>query len=501
MIWSCYQYLVSWTCWQVRYIFQNALITLVSNILLDLSIPVLLQQLLKSMENPLAPRSASILYAGFTLVARLVSTEIGVLTLWYGRRCYERSRGEMITMLYEKTLSRKIAGASPSLEKTSAEDVDGQIGKPSNRLRRLGQTLVSLFKWKKSTKSEEEIKERASMGKILNLMRNDVYEVAQRFWEFQALITTPIGLILSIILIWQLIGWPCLIGALAVIIGQALNLLFARALLYYERKRRTATDKKLSQISPFVEAIRHLRYYGWQGKWCEKIMEAREYELGLRLITGSWMVLINFTNTFASGMFPVAAFFAYSYLAGLPLRIDVAFPALQVFSMLETNLRAIPGLITVLLNARVAVGRIEDFMNEPDKEPSQNNPGIVENMLLNGNSATNTKSTNGPATRDGTESAQKPTQLELKNASFSWPGNTSTVLTDVTIAFPTGMTIICGEVGSGKSALLQASKFRILSGPILLEIQFYKCSFSFEGSKNFLIKDKFNISICSTWGA
>lgn len=76
-------------------------------------------------------------------------------------------------------------------------------------------------------------------------------------------------------------------------------------------------------------------------------MESRQHELKLRVITSIWRILISFTNTFASGMFPVVAFWAYTVLAGQSLRVDIAFPALQLFSMLETSLRDLPNLITV----------------------------------------------------------------------------------------------------------------------------------------------------------
>jgi hypothetical protein len=49
----------------------------------------------------------------------------------------------------------------------------------------------------------------------------------------------------------------------------------------------------------------------------------------------------------ASGLFPVVAFWAYTVLTDKPLRVDVAFPALQLFSMLENYLRELPNLITV----------------------------------------------------------------------------------------------------------------------------------------------------------
>lgn len=210
-----------------------------------------------------------------------------------------------------------------------------------------------------------------------------------------------------------------------VILAQGINVLITRILLQRERVRRIATDSKLQKVTEYVTAIRHLRWYGWQDFWQDQIMHARQHELDLRINTSLWVILISFTNNLASGMFPVAAFYAYTVLAGQPLRVDIAFPALQLFGMLEGSLREIPGLITVLLNARIAVGRIEDFMKEPNKD-----------LQPSGQEA-------------------QP-ELKLKNASFAWPGTDLPVLHDISIAFPTGLTVITGRVGAGKTALLQA---------------------------------------------
>lgn len=246
-----------------------------------------------------------------------------------------------------------------------------------------------------------------------------------RLWEFQSLITKPLGLVLSIVLIWRLIGWPCLCGVITVVSAQGINVLITRILLQRERIRRTATDSKLQKVTEYVSAIRHLRWHGWQDFWQEQIMQARQHELNLRIITSLLGILIRFTNNLASGMFPVAAFYAFTVLAGQPLRVDIAFPAIQLFSMLEDSLREIPGLITVLLNAKIAVGRIEDFMKEPDKD-SQPQGATPE--------------------------------LKLQNASFAWPGtgNPVPVLHDITVTFPVGLTVITGKIGAGKTALLQA---------------------------------------------
>lgn len=142
------------------------------------------------------------------------------------------------------------------------------------------------------------------------------------------------------------------------------------------------------------------------------------------IVTKLVYTTIAFINTFASGLFPVVAFYAYTVWAGLPLRIDIAFPALQLFSMLEESLRGIPDLITTLLNAKIAVDRIEEFLSEPDK--------VLE-----------------------PDKAESNTPATLKNASFAWPGS-HLVLRDITLEFPVGLTLIFGKVAAGKTALLQS---------------------------------------------
>jgi ABC-type multidrug transport system fused ATPase/permease subunit len=256
------------------------------------------------------------------------------------------------------------------------------------------------------------------------------------------------------VLIWRFIGWPCLIGVLTVLVGQGVNALLARVLLKWEKTRRAATDTKLQKISQFVEAIRHLRWYGWQDTWSDKIMEARQHELNIRIITGLWSILIGFTNQLSSNMFPVVVFYAYTALAGLPLRIDIAFPALQLFTMLETNLAQIPNLITVLLNASVAIGRINDFMNEPDKDErsSSKAPPPVASVSKNHKPS----ESECDSERSSEYSSWSQSRIELVDASFAWPGRSENVLHDITLKFPTGLTVICGEVAAGKSALLQA---------------------------------------------
>ena len=412
--------------------------------LMQFSTPLLLQRLLASMRDPNAPKNDAILYAALSLAVRLIAAQSGVFSLWYGRRCYEQSRGEMITMLFEKTLSRKMASA-PTDNGTS-QTTDGHDRLPT--CHEISETEVTnghspapSMPWHKRLWSQrprwlncdplprdvvQQPRQRpADLGKILNIMRSDVYEVAQRFWEVPKLVQKPLSIVLSVSLVVRFLGLPSLLAVLALVLAQTINILLARVKVHFERKRRKATDIKLQAISQFVEAIRHLRWYGWHATWLSKILAARENELNLRIITSLWNICITFVNTLGLDLTPVIAFFALTVIAGRPLTIDIAFPALQLFNTMTFALRELPQLIEVLINARVASGRINDFMAEPDLGQAEDAASTDDNFAL-------------------------------KDASLSWPGAARPVLKKITLRLPTGLTVIHGKVGSGKTAILQA---------------------------------------------
>lgn len=374
-------------------------------------LPILfLKQLLTALEGEHPNRKVAAVYGVFILLARLISAQSGIFNLWFCRRAYERCRGEMITMIYEKTLMRK-AFTFPSDHDVNDTGEKNGKGKVANS-------------------------GPASMGKILNLMRNDVYEVAQRFWEFANLFTKPMTFILTIVLIWEILGPAALGGVLLIVFAQILNAFTIRALVSWERARRAVTDVKLQVTSQFVEAIRHLRWYDWQDKWLGQILASREKELRYRVIVNLISKAIAATNKISAYFFPVAAFYAYTIIGGKPLRVDIAFPALTLFTQLNQNLNELPGLITVLLNASVAMGRIESFMAEPNKEEEYGSGAFGE-------------AGTAPLGDLG---------MSFHEASFAWPGSppSQQVLNNVSFEAGPGLTAVCGKVGSGKTALLHA---------------------------------------------
>ncbi|CAK7268329.1 hypothetical protein SEPCBS119000_003006 [Sporothrix epigloea] len=426
---------------------------------------VLLKQLLAAMEgtNP-SVRVASV-YAIFICVANITRAQAGIFSLWYSRRCYERSRGELVTMIYEKTLRRKAftfpgnldaennsrTGKGKQRRRSSATQqsrvlvTQAGVGTAAGRGGRGARGPAGGGGMAQIAETTVSSSAPASTGKILNLMRNDVYEVAQRFWEFPTLFTKPLNFLLSIFLLWKMLGAASLLGILVIVSAQIINVYIVKVLVRWELARRAVSDVKLQVTSQFIESIRHLRWYDWQDKWLSNILTARQKELRYRVITNLIQKCISVVNQLAASFFPVAAFYAYTVIEKHPLTIDVAFPALNLFNLLEQSLRELPDLITVLLNANVAMRRIEAFMTEPNKEDDESG----ENDILN--------QPEQDLLVDGVICPPGRLSIEIENAAFAWPTAESPMLSKVNFtADGPGLSIICGKVGTGKTALLMA---------------------------------------------
>jgi ABC-type multidrug transport system fused ATPase/permease subunit len=328
----------------------------------------------------------------------------------------------MIMMVYAKALTRKNFSGKPTKTKDLTEN---GTTSPKNEPTK-GKSWTSWIPWV-NREREKEPEDPASMGKVMNLIRGDVYEVAQRFWEIPVLLQIPLGIIIAAWLTWSLLGPSCFLAVFSVLIAQGITAYLTRYQIFWMNRRKIARDERLQVSSQFIEVIRHLRWYGWQTHWLENVLKVRQKELWVRVVLHLWFILINIVNAFSILMFPVIALATYTLLDGHELRVDIIFPALQIFNIMTSNLQEIPNLINTLGNAYVASSRIQKFMDEPEKPRNE---------------------------VDSTESSE--ITLTLDNCSFCWPETTKTILENVNLTAQGGLTVVIGKVGSGKTALLQS---------------------------------------------
>jgi ABC-type multidrug transport system fused ATPase/permease subunit len=312
-----------------------------------------------------------------------------------------------------------VAGSAEASQNTGGS-ADKNASKPKWRL------IRQLLTGKKDVDSKP--KGPASTGQVVNLVQSDAYDIAKQFSGVQRIIKTPIGLIFNTYLIWWLLGPSCFLAVAAFIIGHLINILLSRIQVKWRRIQKKATDERIHQSSQFIGLLKYLRYIGWHEQWHETVKAARGHELNVRLISIGLSMATYFTSVFVSQTFPVIAFFAYTALAGHELRIDLIFPALQLFAKLQSHMRSVPRLISSYLNVTVSIERLDHFLNEDER-------GNISTSAAN---------------------PEIPPVLKLKDCIFASPDTGESILRNVTLTIEVGLTVVYGLVGSGKTSLLRA---------------------------------------------
>jgi ABC-type multidrug transport system fused ATPase/permease subunit len=425
-----------------------ALVIACLGLVLEFASPLLLQQFLRVIERPELGKRPAMLYAFILLARGVLSFQLTLCSSWFRQRMYAITRGTLSMAIYRKTLLRKNvinenskkpqsqANISSS-SRQGAVDVNNKAhtgpmtddhSKPDKNGSRDAHDILhqrlTLFKeliWG-NKESIAKATGPASRGQIVNMVASDVDEIASKFQSSPRLIQLPVGLIIALWMIWNLLGPSCLVGISVLIAFQILTVIIARYQMSWRKYEKRAKDDRVHITSTFIEVIRHLRWYAWQDAWLSKVFEVRQHELNVRAVRTLLSFSMYVTTTCAGALFPTISLVAYTAIGGKPLRIDLIFPALQLFASLQSRFREIPGFATWITNTFVSLERLDDFQRESSLEVPQ------DNALL----------PNRPS-------------VKFADCNFAWPGQTTPTLQNITIAFPVGITLLYGEIGSGKT--------------------------------------------------
>lgn len=265
----------------------------------------------------------------------------------------------------------------------------------------------------------------ASNAKVVNLVRGDTYEISQRFWEFPKVVSQPIKVVFTIYYLVDIMGWPSCVGFALMLVFLTTNSLLVRQLIKLERARASLSDRRAQAVAHFVEASRPLKLNGWTSSWSERIMRFREMEMERRLNISFVSAAISAVNVLGGAMYPLASIALYTLVLGDGLPNDVIWPSLQLFQHLEASVREAFDTISAYWKATIPVERVNKYMSEPDRDEQ-------------------------PSGRAGKD-------ISFVHASFARPATDHVVLRDLTLHFPTGLSVIRGKVGAGKSSLLLAA--------------------------------------------
>lgn len=297
---------------------------------------------------------------------------------------------------------------------------------------RMRNTLMAAI-YRKCLRLSNSAMQAESTGKIVTLMSNDAQKLQDAMFAIHAMWGSPCFIIAVIVLLWFEVGWATFVGLGVMLTLVPITGFLAAKLGGLRRCILKWTDKRVGLMSEVVNGIQMIKTYAWETSFTEDVMAARHEEAKILRITAFWQGI--FGVLLFSGPVVVAIMCFGSYtIAGNELTAAKAYAALAYFSLLRFPMSFLPMLITMIVNALIAIKRIGGFLGRSESKMAEDG---------------------GEAKGSGQVEAGV---VHIEGGEFLWDEEAEKLtLRDINIqALPGTLTMVVGSVGSGKSSILSA---------------------------------------------
>lgn len=288
--------------------------------------------------------------------------------------------------------------------------------------------------YRKALKLSNEGRSSKSTGDIVNYMAvdaqrlQDLTQFAQQTWS------APFQIIICMVSLHQLVGWSMMAGVGVMIAMVPLNGIVARFMKKLQKEQMKNKDTRSRLIAEIVAMMKSIKLYSWGAAFMNKLNYVRnEQELKTLRKIGAAQAVANFTWSTTPFLVSCITFTVFVLTNDQPLTTEIIFPALTLFNLLSFPLAVFPMVISSIVEATVAVGRLTDFLSAEEIQPD----AIVLKPTV--------------------EEIGEET-VSIQDGTFSWDRHDEDkyVLKDVTFSASKGeLSCIVGRVGSGKSSFLQ----------------------------------------------
>lgn len=271
------------------------------------------------------------------------------------------ARAVLITVIFDKAM--KLSGRAKAGGKAVVEAPPPEI-KPGSEAEKKWYKKILKRKQKEVQQTQQGVSgdgQGWGNGRIINLMSTDTYRVDQASGFFHMIWCSPIAILVTIALLLINLTYSALpgLGLLMItmpLLGRAVRSLFRRRVVINK-----ITDQRVSLTQEILQAVRFVKYFGWETSFLERVDSIRKREIkGVQ-----WLLGIR-NGILAVGMsMPVFAsmlsFITYS-LTDHGLNPAPIFSSLALFNSLRLPLNFLPLVIGQVIDANASVKRIQEFL-------------------------------------------------------------------------------------------------------------------------------------------
>ncbi|XP_022526985.2 ATP-binding cassette sub-family C member 9 isoform X6 [Astyanax mexicanus] len=318
-----------------------------------------------------------------------------------------------------------------------------------------------------------------TLGQINNLVAIETNQLMWFLFLCPNLWAMPVQIIMGVILLYYLLGFSALIGALVIVLLAPIQYLIATKLADTQKSSLDYSTDRLKKTTEILKGIKLLKLYAWENIFCDSVLETRSKELTCLRTFAFYTSMSIFMNAAIPIAAVLATFVTHAYISQSRLSPAEAFASLALFHILVTPLFLLSTVVRFAVKALISVQKLGEFLQSEE---------IGDDSWRNGDMPVSLESCKKhPGARNRKQPLRyqmdnyeqplrrqlRPTETEdvavkVNNGYFTWGSNLST-LSDINIRIPTGqLTMIVGQVGCGKSSLLLAmlGEMQTLSGKV-----------------------------------
>lgn len=295
-------------------------------------------------------------------------------------------------------------------------------------------TSLTALIYAKSMRLSNEGRAAKSTGDIVNYMAVDTQRLQDLTQYGQMLWSAPFQIALCMASLYQLVGISMLAGVAAMVLMIPINALIARVMKTLQKQQMKNKDSRTRLMTEILNNMKSIKLYAWSQAFMKKLNYIRnDQELKTLRKIGAAQAFANFTWSTTPFLVSCSTFTVFVLTTDQPLTTEIVFPALTLFNLLTFPLAILPMVITSIIEASVAVGRLTDYFTA---EELQADAVVAKDTAIN----------------KGDES------LRVRQATFTWNRNQGrNCLEDIDFTARKGeLTCVVGRVGAGKSSFLQA---------------------------------------------
>jgi ATP-binding cassette, subfamily C (CFTR/MRP), member 2 len=312
-----------------------------------------------------------------------------------------------------------------------------------------------------------------SSGEIINLIQWDSARLAILMEFCPSLIVMPIQMIIYNYLLFDLLGMSYLSGFFILILAVLALILSTKFQLRNIKNIAKMKDSRMKICTELINSLKILKLYAWENHYMDKVLEEREEELKhmkkrFRISTMNFFIYWSVPT-----LLSIMTIGLMQYM-GRALNIADILTTVTIFSMLQDPVSGFPWTLNLLFDVLNSMSRIENFLKLRDIDINKVNK--IDHEFTDKDNNYSIKVENGnfswrfPKTENSTEillpinEENKKYQASQVNDSIvpnveSIPLSTESNfnLKNINLKIKTGELVgIIGEVGSGKSSILQA---------------------------------------------